>query len=245
MKDCKEIYLIGPSQSKVGMDVGILKGKTTLSFSGDLGWFNDVDIHPTYWTFFDPNSTSYIFDRFKSNRYNVDWFNGLKDNSNLLYNDFQGTDKFYDEGFTTSRGKDWNRNEFGGNILPSLATIFKEVITVPTTVCTNNYSSFYLEDTKHMTPIVKHERGINSDKLACFILPLVLSYFTEVENIKCIGFGDFDSPRLYNGLALGYEGYKLSYHRMKSQLIDLLKHKGASVEFLNKDSYFKELEWKK
>jgi len=245
MKNCKEIYLLGPGRSKLDFDVTQLRRKTTLNFSGDLVWFSDNNIYPSYWTFFDPNSTLYIFDRYKNNKYNLEWFEGLKTNSNIIFNDFQGTDKFYNEGFTTSRGKVWNKNEFGDQILPSLCSQFKEIIKVPTTVLYNTFDSFYNEETKHLTPIIKHEEGINTDKLTCFILPLVLSYFTKLESIKCIGFGDFESPRLGSGSSLGYNGYKLSYQRMKEKLITLLKYKNVKIEFNNKDSYFKELEWKK
>ena len=243
MKDCKEIYLIGPSKSKVGHDVSDLKDKVTLSFSGDLVWFNDNNLHPTYWTFLDPNSTLYIFDRHRNNKYSPEWFSKLKEKSNIIFNDFQGTDSFYEKGFTTSRGKAWNRDKFGKEILPNLCEQFKETIKVPTVVLESSYESFYKDKTKDTTPIVKHEEGVNTDKLSCFILPLVLSYFTELESIKCIGFGDFNQPRLYNGLSLGYEGYKLSYRRMEKDLKHLLKYKNVKIEFLNKDSYFKELEW--
>jgi hypothetical protein len=243
MKNCKEIYLIGPSKSKIDYDVKQLDGKVTLSFSGDLMWFNNNNIHPTYWTFLDPNSTSYIFNRFQTGKYNKEWFAKLKEKSYIIFNDFQGTDSFYDQGFTTSKGRVWNREQFGKEMLPNLCEQFKDIIKVPTVVLQDSYGSFYKEDTKDKTPIVRHEAGMNSDKLSCFILPLVLSYFDKLESIKCIGFGDFTTPRLYNGLSLGYDGYKLSYQRMKNKLIDLLKHKRVRVEFDNKNSFFKELEF--
>ena len=83
---------------------------------------------------------------------------------------------------------------------------------------------------------------ISFDKFICFILPLVLSYFKELESIKCVGFGDFDEPRLYNNLNLGYEGYKISYSKIKDKLIELFKHRNISIEFENKNSHFIELE---
>lgn len=241
MKDCKEIYLIGPGKAKLDYDTSKLKDKVTLSFSGDLMWFNNNDIHPTYWTFLDPNSTSYIFNRYSTGKYNKDWFAKLKEKSYIIFNNFQGTDAFYESGFTTSKGKVWNRDQFGKELLPNLCDQFKDAIRVPTIVLENSYESFYKEETKDMTPIVRHESGINTDKLSCYIFPLVLSYFNKLELIHCIGFGDFNTPRLYNGLSLGYEGYKLSYERMKHQLISLLKFKNVKVSFENKDSYFREL----
>lgn len=242
MKDCKEIYIIGPAKTKLDYDTSKLKDKVTLSFSGDLMWFNNNNIHPTYWTFLDPNSTSYIFDRYSKGNYNKDWFIKLKEKSYIIFNSFQGKDSFYDSGFTTSKGKIWNRNQFGKELLPNLCNQFKETIIVPTIVLENSYESFYKEETKHMTPVVRHQVGMNTDKLSCYVLPLALSYFDKLESIHCIGFGDFNSPRLYNGLSLGYESYKLSYETMKSKLIDLLKYKNVKISFENKNSYFRELE---
>lgn len=244
MKNSKEVIIIGPSEAKLGYDVNKLKGKTTLNFSGDLMWFHDNNIFPTYWTFLDPNSTMYIFDRFKNGKYSKKWLDNLKENTTLIYNDFQGQDRFYDEGLTTSRGKEWNREEFGKKILPQLGSFFKDTITLPSVILRNNLDSFF-DEREDLTPMVKHERGINNDKFSCYILPMVLSYFEGLETIHAVGFGDFSKPRLYNGLALGYEGYKLSYQRMKEHLLKALKHKDVNVTFENTDSYFKELTWKR
>ena len=244
MKTTKEIYLIGPGMDKSGFDTSLLKDKVTMSFSGDLQWFNDNKIHPTYWTFLDPNSTTYIFDRINEGKYDSEWFTELKVKSSLMYNDFQGTDEFYNSGFTTSRGIEWNRNVFGGQILPELGKLFKNTIPLPTIVLKNTYDSFYDSNLSRLSPIVIHERGINNDKLSCFILPMVLSYFTNLEKIHCIGFGDFTRPRLYTNSSAGYDGYIKSYERMKSKLIELLKHKNVNVTFENTTSYFNQLDWK-
>jgi len=243
MKNSKEVVIIGPSEAKVGYDVNKLKDKTTFNFSGDLMWFHDNNIHPTYWTFLDPNSTMYIFDRFKAGKYSQKWLEGLREKTTLIYNDFQGTDVFYNEGLTTSRGQQWNREEFGKVLLPKLGLFFRETISLPSVILRNNLDSFF-DGRDHLTPMVKHEKGINNDKFSCYILPMVLSYFNNLETVHAIGFGDFTKPRLYNGLALGYEGYKLSYQRMKEHLLKVLKEKDVNITFENKDSYFKELTWK-
>lgn len=243
MKDCEEIYLIGPGADKNSFDISILENKTTLNFSGDLVWFSQNNIYPTYWTFLDPNSTLYIFDRYHNGKYNPTWFRQIVNHTSIIYNDFQGTDKFYDYGFSTSRGKHWNRENFGKRILPELCNIFKEIIVVPSIVTINSFDSFYEENTKDLVPVVLHEDyNLNTDKLTCFVLPLVLAYFKNIRNIKCIGFGDFTSPREYNNSILGYDGYMVSYQKIKQQLINLLKYKGVKVEFNNKNSYFIELE---
>lgn len=242
MKNCKEIYLIGPGQSKLNYDISNLENKIIFNFSGDLIWFSENNIYPTYWTFLDPNSTTYLLDRIQNKKYNLTWFEGLKKHSNIIFHEFQGTNEFYKEGFTTSRGVNWNTNEFGKKILPIICSFFKETIKVPHIILQNNFDSFYNPQLNHLSPIIRHGPNINNDKFICYILPLVLSYFKELKQIKCIGFGDFDKPRLYNNNSGGYEGYKLSYEKVKNKLIDLLKYKEISIEFNNKDSYFIELE---
>jgi hypothetical protein len=251
MKNCKEIYLIGPGRSKLNYDVSNLKNKTILNFSGDLVWFNENNIYPTYWTFLDPNSTTYLIDRIQTKKYNPVWFEGLKSHTKIMFHNFQGTNAFYEKGFTTSRGPGWNKNEFGDKILPNICSFFKETIKIPEDILENNFDPFYTPEAYNLSPIIRQGPGINTDKFVCFILPLVLSYFKNLESIKCFGFGCFDEPRLYNNLNLGYEGYKLSYSKIKDKLIKLLNHKNISIEFENKDSYFIELEtftkkkWKK
>ena len=242
MKSCKEIYLIGPGRSKLNYDISKLKNKIILNFSGDLVWFCENNIYPTYWTFLDPNSTIYLLDRLKDKKYNSKWFKGLKKHSKIIFHSFQGTDEFYKEGFTTWRGKDWNKNEFGKNILPKICSFFKKTIKLPHIISQNNFDSFYNSEIDHLSPIIRHGANINTDKFICYILPLVLSYFKNIKQINCIGFGDFNESRLYNNNSGGYEGYKISYEKVKNKLIDLLKYKKISIKFNDKNSYFIELE---
>ena len=127
-------------------------------------------------------------------------------------------------------------------MLPRVESHFKEVKKFPQNICVNDYSSLYNTSLKHLSPIITHEPNINTDKFICYILPLVLSYFKELKEIECVGFGDFNKPRLYNNTTEGYDGYKASYGRMKDQLIHLLNFKNISINFKNKDSHFIELE---
>lgn len=242
MKNCKEIYLIGPGQSKLNYDISNLENKIIFNFSGDLVWFSENMIYPTYWTFLDPNSTTYLIDRIKTQKYNPIWFEGLKKHTKIMFHDFQGTDSFYNEGFTTSRGKDWNREVFGKTLLPSISSIFKETIKLPQKISINSYKPFYSNSPTPIFPIIVPENRIYMDKFICFILPTVLTYFEELKHIKCIGFGDFNKPRLYNNNSGGYEAYKISYNLFKNKLMDLLEFKKINIKFENRDSYFIELE---
>jgi hypothetical protein len=238
MSDVEEIYLVGPVLNNY--DTNQFKGKTTFAFSGDLVWYSENDIHPTYWSFLDPNSTLYIFDSHNNGKYNDEWFSKLKNNTTLIYNDFQGTDKFYEEGFTTSRGQTWNREQFGKLILPQLQQIFKETIKLPTVTLIDNYDSLY--EQQDVTPIIRHQnKDLNTEKFSCFVLPLVMSYFKNLKKIYCVGWGDFSVPREYNNSVLGYEGYKQSYQKVKQPLKNVIDHKNVKLIFNNLNSYFYEI----
>lgn len=246
-KNCKEIYVIGPGSSKHQFDPNILNNKVSFYFSDDLMWFNNNNIHPTYWSFLDPFTTTYIENNLKNKKYNINWFNQLKEKSNIIFNDFQGTNIFYELGFSTKYNIKWNSEIFGVQILPRICSYFKNTIKVKSIILYNNFDSFY-DNSKNQSdvcPIIRHGPRINNDKFSCFVLPLLISYFPELKSIYSIGFGDFTTPRTSNNNKLGYDGYIKSYEMIKDELIKLLKYKNISVKFYNKDSYFKELEWKK
>ena len=243
MKSYEEIYLIGPGSSKSEFDTDKLKNKIIFQFSDDLRWYDKTNIYPTYWSFLDPTSTTYIVKNYKNKIYNLNWFEGLKQNTNIIFNDFQGTDLFYDLGFTTKLGKIWNKNEFGKHILPATCSYFKDTIKLQSIVLNNNFSQLYTTNYKDVCPIIQHESNI--DKFTCYVLPLVISYFSDLKHINCIGFGDFDSPRMCNNSSSGYSGYMKSYDLVKNDIIELLKYKNITIYFHNKNSYFKDLEWKK
>ena len=248
MKTSKRVLLLGPGESSKRFNTGDLDKITTVSFSGNLDWLAENNVHVDYWTFFDPNSTMYIFDRIENGAYSKQWVEGLKNKTKLLCNEFIGKDEFYSQGYTTSKGPQWNRDVFGSQILPTLSKdIFAGLETVDQEVNQNTYDSFYRDSSK--CPLVVHTgydpqgRKLNTDKFACFILPLVLAYFPDLKEIYSVGFGDFQAPRVNTGQSLGYEAYQISFNMMKDQAKDMLKHKGATIKFINEDSHYKDLEW--
>lgn len=246
MKSSKQILLLGPGASTNRFKSSDVNKITTLSFSGNIDWFASNNVVCDYWTFLDPNSTLYFLDNVSKGVYSEEWLSKLKTSTTLLYNAFQGTDEFYNKGFTTSRGKKWNTEIFGGQILPSLSTYFKGIDIIPEHVNNNSYDSHYTD--RDSSALVKHVlegTAYNTDKFICFVLPIVVSLLPELSKIYSVGFGDFNEPRINTGTTLGYEGFILSYNRMKNALIDLLKHNDIDLEFINKDTYFKELEWRK
>ncbi len=246
MKNNKQILLLGPGASTKRFKPSDVDKITTISFSGNIDWFASNNISCDYWTFLDPNSTLYFLENIKSGVYSKEWLSKIKNNTTLLYNTFQGTDDFYNKGFTTSRGKQWNTNIFGGEVLPELGKYFKDVNTISEYVNNNSYDSHYID--RDASALVKHildGTAYNTDKFICFVLPIVISLFPELYKVYSVGFGDFNEPRINTGTTLGYEGFILSYNRMKTALIDLLKHNNIELEFINKNTYFKDLEWKK
>jgi|TARA_R110001592_G_scaffold20933_2_gene84959 hypothetical protein len=262
----KKILLIGPGDSLETLNPNLLNSTPSLYFGSSFYWFEKNNVYPTYYTFIDPNTITYFdslingisnYDKTHPNRYDYksyisylkntppyskNFLSNISKSTTLIYGDLQGSKDFYSKGFTTSRGSKWFENEYKNSVLPRVESHFKEAIKLQQTICVNNYSSFHIPSLKTLFPIITHEPNINTDKFTCYILPLVLSYFKELKEIECIGFGDFNTPRLSNNTSEGYDGFKISYKRMKDLLINLLNFKNISISFKNKDSYFIELE---
>lgn len=246
----EEIYLIGTGSDKNSFDVAGLEGKVVFNFSGDLLWFQSRGIHPTYWTFIDPNTVYCVHEHLRKGLYNEEWLRGLK-KSSIIYSDFQGTNKFYELGLTTTHGMEWNSGTFAEVIFPEVRNLFKESISVPTVVKNNSLDI----ETTDSAQLVIHEQEIvdyreitpNTDKFSCFVLPLVLWYFKDLKYINCIGFGDFSVLR---DTATSdekidekeYNEFISSYTRVKSSLIQLLNYKNVKIKFYNKNSSFYDLE---
>tara|TARA_R100001509_G_scaffold29477_1_gene15699 strand:+ start:3071 stop:3889 length:819 start_codon:yes stop_codon:yes gene_type:complete len=262
----KRLLLIGPGDSLETLNSNLLKSTPSLYFGSSFHWFDKNDVCPTYYTFIDPNTITYFdalingisdYDKTHPNRYDYksyisylkntppyskNFLSNISKSTTLMYGDLQGSEDFYKKGFTTSRGLRWFMGEYKNGVLSRVESHFKEVKKLPQNICVNDYSSLYNPSLKHLSPIIIHEPNINTDKFTCYILPLVLSYFKELKEIECIGFGDFNTPRLSNNTSEGYNQYKASYERMKNELINLLNFKNISISFKNKDSYFIELE---
>jgi len=134
MEKIKKILLIGPGASLDTLDPNLLKTTSSLYFGSSFKWFEKNKVYPTYYTFIDPNTVTY-FDSLKNPN--------LSKTTTLIFHEFQGTDIFYNYGFTTSRGKDWNREIFGKSILPLFSSIFKETIKLPQEISLNSYKPLY------------------------------------------------------------------------------------------------------
>ena len=219
MMDSEVLYLIGPGGSIQDFDPKEIGDNPTLNFSGTMDWFYDNNIYPNYWLL------------------------NMRKHTTLLYNDFQGTDEFYNSGFTTSQGPQWNRERFGGYYFPLLKQYLKESIPISSKVTLEDYSLLINNNT---CPIIKHpEHGKNTDKFTSYVLPLAIHYFTNLKKIICTGFGDYNTPRAYTTNSHGYQGFQLSYQTLGPLIKDILVTKDIDIIFKNTNSYYKDLAWKK
>jgi hypothetical protein len=234
----KKLLIIGPGSSIKNFTL-TRDDYTILSFAGTFDWFKINNHPPDYWTFFDPNSAVIFLE-------NLKLLKPLNSSINtplpttLIYNDFQGKRDFYNLGFTTTRGFRWNINQFNIEILPELSKYFKEVIKIPSTI---NINSLNTNPSTHN--IITHGKGVNFCKFSSNVLPLIYYYFPNFKHIDVVGFGDYSSPRAYQSSSLGYDGFKSSFDLMFSHHKKYLEDNKINIKFLNNNSYYKKLEWKK
>ena len=238
MKSTDTLYLIGPGSSIFDFDSNQLGDTPTLTFSGTLDWFYNNNIYPTYWCFIDPYTVVVLIDSILKSPEKTKWAEGLKDNTTLLYNHFQGTSEFYSEGLTTSQGLRWCVDQFGDIIFPSFKTLFKEAKSLYTKVATEDYKLLFGD---LGCPLIKHPTPENTDKFTSYVLPLSIYYFTKLKNIISVGFGDYNQPRAYTSNSAGYEGFLKSYNILKPLVKEVLEKKKIDITFINKDSYYRHL----
>ena len=239
MKSTDTLYLIGPGSSISDFNPEQLGDNPTLTFSGTLDWFYENNIYPTYWCFIDPYTVIVLLHSILSSPEKTKWAEGLKDNTTLLYNHFQGTNEFYSEGLTTSQGLRWCVDEFGGQTFPAFKTLFKEAKSLHTKVATEDYSLLFGD---LGCPLIKHPTRENTDKFTSYVIPLAVYYFTKLKNIYSIGFGDYNQPRAYTTNSHGYESFLKSYNILFPLVKQVLEKKKIGITFINRDSYYKALE---
>ena len=240
MRNTETLFLVGPGQSVQDFNPSDLQGRPTLTFSGTMDWFFEHNIYPTYWCFIDPFTVETLLKNIESNPKKAEWAEGLKDNTTLLYNHFQGTNEFYQRGLTTSQGQVWNIQAFGQIYFPQLKSMLKESISLQTEVVNEDYSLLL---TREKYPLIKHpEYGKNTDKFTSYVLPLALYYFANLKEIISVGFGDYDKPRAYTTNAEGYEGFQLSYQKLGPMVKNTLDNLNILIRFINRNSYYLDLE---
>ena len=226
----KKLLIVGPGNSIKDLSPEYIKNCQTISFSDSIKWFIENNIPPTYYTFLDPDSIMRVKDNI-----NDEFLIKLKNKTTFIYNKFQGNSDFYKERFSTSRGPTWNNNTFGKDILPDFENYFKEVKTIPY-IISNTYN---ISSSSHC---IMHNPPLNICKFSCYILPMIPYLFPDVKLIESIGFGDYNSPRMYSNSTGGYSSYKESFNLVSNTLKECLIKHNINIKFLNKDSYYKSLE---
>ena len=86
----------------------------------------------------------------------------------------------------------------------------------------------------------------NTDKLTCYLLPLVLYHFKgDIEEIRIVGFGDFDvgrtdlhaCPGSAERNTTGYAHYKQSFAKMIGLYIDYCRKQNIDIVFEDDNHY--------
>ena len=264
MKNTEKLILIGPGDSINSLSPTDIDAPT-LTFSGTLDWFYENNIYPSYWCFIDPTTVMSLLDKYENpleadefgytHKKRKKWLKGLKENTVLLYNHFQGKEEFYDKGLTTTKGKKWLINHFGKTVFPYFKSLFKDTVSIPTVITSEDYTSL-LSYKNHYPycPLIKHGRvgfssSQNTDKFTSYVLPLSVFYFKNLKNIKCIGFGDYNKPRAYStnknnpkGNSHGYEGFIKSYKILYPLIHEVLIKNRIKINFTNRNSHYLNLE---
>ncbi len=198
-----KIMLVGPT-NKIGQYSEEYfveaknRGYILIAWSGAINRFININLSPDYYSFLDPLSIMHSgqMEKFANCKINKGTSLLLAD---LYENIFTNKDKceFYKIGLTCDKAnrkskflKDKYEKQISKNIFKKTIKIRPAAIDTNTIKQKINFSnSFYiLSDT-----------GKDTDKLTSFLLPLVFYYFDNIEEIKCLGFGDM--PR--NNKAVG------------------------------------------
>ena len=202
-----KLLLVGPSSTIKNYGVDYLTdavefGYTICCYTGAIKHFQDLNFNPDYFSFIDP-LTVLQGEEFQ-------WFKSGNKNINLLYFDIYKNDlrKFFDIGFTCRRAQQEKKHELEQ---------FKKLII------DNNFKQNFSKEVKHhidLNPVRGNKPEINlqmdfsetyifsagkenADKFTSIFLPLILSHFKNISEIKCIGFGDFKHKERYQDLKYG------------------------------------------
>ena len=93
--------------------------------------------------------------------------------------------------------------------------------------------SLYIGDeiNKKNRSIRKKKTRHNIDKLACFLLPMVVHYMRNLKEIAALCFWDFKSDRLHNKKSTGYNHYLRSIKMMAPEIKENLLQ--SKIDFVN------------
>ena len=247
MKVCElnTINLLGPGSSISSLIYSDQEKYFAFS-NNSLTFLLKNDIVPDFFYFFDPNSIYLLFTHLKQN---PDYIKKLSKKCCLLYHDFHESSKFYELGFTTTKGKNWFVNCFCKDIFPEFKSFFKKLFCLNTEIIKpppqsrNIYvcESFF-NNLNSISPfLIIPKCKVNIDKFSCCVIPTLISHFPNLKLVKSLGFGDFNLPRIGHPIGADirhYAEYTKSFNHVFPALYKFLDQNSIKIDFLNKDSYY-------
>lgn len=234
-----KLLLVGPSNdlsnfSKEDIIKYKNEGFTTYSFGDSLRFFLNNNLTSDFWTFIDPNTIRFYINEIKNNE--------LKDITLLVGDLYKNNLKgFFKLGYTC------NNLKKEPQIYKSILTLdfdqhlksYKTLSFIPT-----DYNTFINPNcdltTNYYIPISPKR---NFCKFSYILMPLLLHYFQNLEELKIIGFGHYDVKRYaakkYH--TRGYEEFKESFALIKNNLKYHINKHNIKLSFEGSKSFYNEL----
>jgi len=241
-----KLFLVGPSDKIKEYDLkkieGLIdEGFQTFCYTGALSYFHQIKLPPNYFSFFDPATFGSFYHIFNS-----DFFNNtrlvipnLYEESLKLFSQFGYTCRKFQR--SKRKYKEFKKldflNNFDGVISPTpekVTSLGAEDLAKAD--WTQNYFLFN-------SGVKKKGKGarLNVDKFSCVVLPLIFNVFPNLQEIKIIGFGDFEDNR-YGKRAnarTGYGDYKSTFNGALPMLANNLALRKIKLHFVHSNFYSK------
>ena len=242
-----KILLVGPSSRVRNFDHNYFKKKKEenykiVSYSASIKYFKEINFKPDYFSFLDPYTIAVDIDSYEKDSF--------LNNINLLVADFyeDNFEKFYNCGLTCGRllkNKSLTRRVQNLDFNNIFNNVHKYDVN-SVNMGNNNFESYKwsneYEFGKNAIFFSSYGR-FNTDKFSCFLLPLVLYHFKNIDSITCVGFGDLDVERCFpdplqpDKKMIGYEEFKYSFNLLWPIIKDYLKCNKIDIIFEN-ENYF-------
>tara|TARA_Y100000034_G_scaffold132228_2_gene194697 strand:+ start:75 stop:809 length:735 start_codon:yes stop_codon:yes gene_type:complete len=237
-----KILLVGPSSRVRNFDHNYFKKKKEenykiVSYSASIKYFKEIDFKPDYFSFLDPYTIGQDIDLYEKGRFLNDVNLLIAD---LYENNFQ---KFFSCGLTCGKLlRDRNLVYRFQNL--DFNKVFNNVYKydLTSTIISNENLDYKYEFDKKAIFFSSYKK-FNTDKFSCFLLPLVLHHFKNIDSITCVGFGDLDVERCFpdplrpDKKMIGYEEFKHSFNLLWPIIKDYLKCNRIDIIFEN-ENYF-------
>lgn len=238
MKNTEKILLLGPSGKIKNLSEDKLmkykeEGFSVFSYTDSIFHLKEIGVPPDYFSFLDPYTIGRKIDFYETDKF--------VSNTNLIMFDLYGDNlkNFYDFGFTCNSFIRVYRHLYDRFVSFNFEKNFKSAIKI-NSKCVNITDEKFKDsvfDYKEDSYIFSSFGSINVDKFSCMIIPLIVNYFSDLKEIRCIGFGDFSVGRFYNNRSNGYEEFIKNFHTMKKHILHNLRKYDIKISF-EQDNYF-------